>query len=199
MLEKKIKEIHRYVPQDTRSLSQQGIISKQISNKTPAELRYIERSVSMKEVNNQNLWNFELSCQGIMNLPIYTFIGFQQRDRQDSQNLNYDAFCRLPVTSALCNVGTKKGPDDGILLNYEDDDYSQSRGQIKEVFRASTKDDILQRYISLDNFRSLKVRVDDDGYILYVFDLRYQQIFTAPQPFKVEFKFDGVVPDEVNG
>ena len=91
----KIDHIHWYVPHYTPSMSQQGIMSKQILNKTPTELRYSERSVFMKEVNNQKLWNFELGSQENMNVPIWIFIGFQQQDRQDSQNLNNDTFFRL--------------------------------------------------------------------------------------------------------
>ena len=62
----------------------------------------------MKEVNNQNLWDFELGSQENMNVLIWIIVGFQQRSRQDSQNLNNDTFCRLPVTSAQCIIGTEK-------------------------------------------------------------------------------------------
>ena len=41
--------------------------------------------------------------------------------------------------------------------------------------------------------------VDDVGYNLYVFEIRIQQTFTAFQPFKVEFKFDGIVSNVING
>ena len=99
----KIEHIHWYVPHYIPSMQQQAIVSKQILNKTPTELRYVERSVFMREVNNQNLWNFELG----INVPIWIIIGFQQRDRQDSQNLDNDTFCRLPVVSAQCNIGTE--------------------------------------------------------------------------------------------
>ena len=124
----------------------------------------------MKEINNQNLWNFELGSQENMNVPIWIFIGFQQQDRQDSQNLKTDTFYRLPVVSAQCVIGTEKYPDAGILLNYDDDDYSQLYRQIKEAFKALTKDDILQPYISEEDFRSSNIRADDVGYNLYVFD-----------------------------
>ena len=97
----------------------------------------------MKEVNKQNLWNFDLGSQENVNVPIRIIIGFQQRDRQGSQNLNIDTFCRLPVTSAQCVISTTKHPDSGIIFNYDDDDYSQGFGQIKETFRSLTKDDIL--------------------------------------------------------
>ena len=195
----KIDPIHWYVPHYTPSISQQAITSKQILNKTPTELRYVERSVFMKEVHNQNLWNFELGSQENMNVTIWIIIGFQQEDRQDSQNLNNDSFCRLPVVSAQCVIGTEKYPDAGILLNYDDDDYSQGYHQIKEAFKALTKDDILQPYISQEDFRTSNVAANDVGYNLYVFDIRYQKNYTASQPIKVEFKFDGVVPNNVNG
>ena len=85
----------------------------------------------MKEINNQKLWNFELGSQENMNVPIRIFIGFQQRRRQDSQNLNFDSFNRLPVTSCQCVIGTEKNPDGGIILIYDDDAYSQGYAQIK--------------------------------------------------------------------
>ena len=113
----KIDYIHWYVPHYTPSIQQQSTLSKQILSKTPTELRYVERFVFMKEVINQNLWNFELVSHENMNVRIWIIIGFQQRDRQDSQNLNNDTFCRLPVVSAQCIIGTEKYPDAGILLN----------------------------------------------------------------------------------
>ena len=108
-------------------------------------------------------------------------------------------FCRLPVVSAQCIIGTKKIPDAGILLNFDVDDYSQGYHQIKEAFRALTKDDILQPYNSEADFRRSNVAVNDIGYNLYVFDIKYQKNFTNSQPIKVEFKFQGVVPFDING
>ena len=52
----KIHHIHWYVPHYTPSMQQQGIKSEELLNKTPLELKYVERSVFMNEVNNQNLW-----------------------------------------------------------------------------------------------------------------------------------------------
>ena len=130
-------------------------------SKTPTELRYVERSVSMKEVNNQKIWKFELGSQENMNVPIRIIIGFQQQDRQDSQNLDNDTFCRLAVVSAQCVIGTEKYPDAGILLNYNDDDFSQGYPQIKETSKTLTKDDILQPYISEEDFKSSNAAADD--------------------------------------
>ena len=160
----KIK-IEWYVPHHTPSIQQQTILSNQNLKKLPTELQYAERSVFMKEVNTENLWTFELGTQEGINNPIWIIVGFQQRHRQDSQNQNNDTFYRPPVTSAQCIIGTEKYPDSSILLNYDDDDYNQGHGQIKKAFRALTNDDILQPYISDNDFRSSK-KNNDIGYNL---------------------------------
>ena len=109
-----------------------------------------------------------------MNVPTWIFLGFQQRNRPDSQNLNDGTFCRLRAVTAQAIIGTEKYLDAGILIIYDDDDdYSQGYAQIKEAFRALTEDHILEPYMSHDGFRTSNVRADDVGYNLYVFDIKY--------------------------
>ena len=60
-------------------MSQQAIFSEQILSKTPTEVQYVERSVFMKEVNNQSFRTFELRTQEGVNVPIWMIVGFQQR------------------------------------------------------------------------------------------------------------------------
>ena len=184
----KINAIEWYVPHYTHSMQQQSILYKQIINKTPTQIQYPERSVFMKEVNTQNFCTFELGTREGINIPTWIFVVFQQNDRKHDQNLNNDTFVRLPLISAQVVIGTERYPDSGILLNYDDDDYLQEYGLIKDAFKALTKDDILQPYISEDDFRSSN-EVNNIGYSLYAFDIRYQKNFENAQPVKVEFKF----------
>ena len=184
----KINAIEWYVPHYTPSMQQQSIISKQIINKTPTEIKYPEKSVFMKKVNTQNFWTFELGTQEGINIPIWSFIGFQQNDRQHDENLQNDTFVRLPVISAQVVIGTERCPDSAILINHDDDDYCQGYGLIKEAFRGLTKDDILKPFISEDDFRSPN-EGNNIGFNIYVFDIRYQKNFENSQPVKVEFKF----------
>ena len=95
-----------------------------------------------------------------------------------------DTFCRLPIVTAQGVIGTEKYPDAAILLNYDDDDYSQGYHQIKEAFKALTKEDILQPKISEKDFRPSIVRAGDVGYNLYVFDIRYQKNLQIPNQLK---------------
>ena len=176
---------HWFIPHYTFSIPQQGILSKQILSKTPIELRYFERSVLMEKVNNQNLSNFALGSQESMDVTRWVIVGFLKRDTQDSQNQNNDSFYRLPVVKAQCVLGGDKYPDTGVIITYEDHEYSQGNTQFKGVFRASTKDDIFQRYITYLDFRPSNVRTDDIGYNLYVLYIRLLENFTVSQPIKV--------------
>ena len=194
----KINSLERYVPHYSPSLEEYNKLQIQFKQKTPTNLHYPERSVFMKEVNTQNFWTFELGVQEFINVPIWIFVAFQPMDRQNDQNLNNDTFYRMPITSAQCIIGTEKYPDNAILLNYDDDDYSQGYGQIKEAFKALTKDDILQPYITDDDYRSSN-DVDNIGYNVHVFDIRYQKNFEIGQSVKVEFKFDKVIPAGIYG
>ena len=180
----KIIAIGWYVPHYTPNLEEYNKLMNQIKKNTPTQLNYVERSVFMKEVNTQNLWTFELGTQEGINVPIWIFVGFQQSNRQNNQNLINDTFYRPLVTSAQCIIGTEKCPDNGILLNYNDDDYSQGYGQIKEAFKALTKDNLLQPYISDGDFRSSNDG-NNIGYNIYVFDIQYQKNFESSQPIKV--------------
>ena len=187
-----------YVPHYTPSLNEYNKLMNQIKNKTPTNLNYPERFDFLKGVNTQNFWTFEIGTQEGINVPIWIFVVFQQSGRQNDQYLNNDTFLRLPVISAQIVVRKETYLDTGILINYNDDDYSQGYGQIKEAFKALTKDGILQPYIIEDEFRSSNDG-DNIGYNIHAFDIRYQKSFEGGQPVKVEFKFDGVVPAGIYG
>ena len=112
--------------------------------------------------------------------------------------MNNDTFRRLPVTSAQCIFGTQRYPNSAILLNYDDDEYSQGDGQIKEAFRALTKDDTLQPYISENDLRSSN-EGNIFGYNIHAFDIRYQENFEKAQPVKVKFIFSENIPVAIYG
>ena len=194
----KINSLDWYVPHYSPNFEEYNKLMNQIKKNTPTLLHYPERSVFMKEVNTQNLWTFELGTQEGINVPILIFVAFQQNDRQKNQNLNIDTFYRPLVTSAQCIIGTEKYTDSGILLNCNDDNYSQGYGQIKEAFKTLTKDNLLEQYISEHDFRSSNDGINI-GYNIYAFDIRYQKNFERSQPIKVEFKFDEVVPAGIYG
>ena len=88
----KIDNIYCYYPHYTPSIPQQGSLTKAFLSRTHTELRYIGITAPIKEEINQNLWDFEIGSQESINSPIRSNVQFQQRARQDSQNLNNDTF-----------------------------------------------------------------------------------------------------------
>ena len=189
----KINSLDWYVPHYSPSLEEYNKLLHQIKKNTPTLLHYLERSVFMKEVNTQKLWTFELGIQEGINVPIWIFVAFQQNVRQNDQDLNNDTFYRPLITSTQGIIGTEKEPDSVIFLKYNEGVYSQEYGHIKEAFKALTKNNLLQPYISELDFRSSNAD-NDFGYNIYAFDIGYQKKFENSQPIKVEFKFDGVIP-----
>ena len=70
----------------------------------------------MRRLKNQSLWNFELGSQQKMKILLWIIVGFQQRDRQDTQVLNNGTFYKPPVTSAQSIIGSEKYLDSTFLL-----------------------------------------------------------------------------------
>ena len=139
-----------------------------------------------------------MGTQEGINVPIWIIVRFQQNDRQHDQNLNNVTLVRLHSISDQVIIGTEKYPDSAILLNYNDDEYSQGYAQMKETFKALAKDNILQPYTSENDFRSSNDD-NDVGYNIYAFDIRYQKNFQSSPSIKIEFKFDGVNPAGIYG
>ena len=188
-----IISMHWYIQHYTPSIFQQAMFFEQIQRKTPTEPKNEERSLFIKNKNPQSFWNFELGTQEVINVPIRIFVGFQEVDRQNSQNLNNDTFCRPPVTSAHVVIGKERYPDNSVLINYDNDVYPQAYGQIKEAFKALKQDEFLQPYISEHDIRSSNDG-DNIAYGLHVCDLRYQKNIESAEPSKVEFKFQQTSP-----
>ena len=72
----KIDHIHWYVPHYIPSLSHENILMNQKKHQQFSGI--LNDQFFMKEVNNQNLWSFDLGSHENMNVPIWIIIGFQQ-------------------------------------------------------------------------------------------------------------------------
>ena len=66
------------------------------------------------------------------------------------------------------------------------------------AFRSLTKDNILQSYLSEDDFRS-SYEGNNIGYNIHAFDMRYQKKLENAQPVNVEVKFSENFPVGIYG
>ena len=180
-----IKDIGWYIPHFTPSLENQQLVMDQILNKDPTELSYTERIIFRKDVNTQNNWTFELGSAGGssgIESPTFVIVGFQARNKIDSQVHDNAVFDRLPISNAVCKIGSEKYPDDGIECDYDRDKYDQAYSEIENFYHLNSETNLLNPFIDLHKFRT--------NYPLFVFDLSKQKDQIASQPIRLEFKFN---------
>ena len=179
-----IKDIGWYIPHYVPSLENQQFVMDQILNKDPTELSYTERIIFRKDVNTNSNWTFELGSAG-ESCPTFVIVGFQARNKIDSQVHDNAVFDRLPISNAVCKIGSEKYPDDGIECDYDRDKYDQAYSEIENFYHLHSETSLLNPFIDLNKFRT--------NYPLFVFDLSKQKDIIASQPIRLEFKFNAAI------
>ena len=183
-----IKDIGWYIPHYVPSLENQQLVMDQILNKDPTELSYTERIIFRKDVNTNSNWTFELGSAGGssgIESPTFVIVGFQARNKIDSQVHDNAVFDRLPISNAVCKIGSEKYPDDGIECDYDRDKYDQAYSEIENFYHLNSETNLLNPFIDLHKFRT--------NYNFYVFDLSKQKDNIASQPIRLEFKFNAAI------
>ena len=178
------KDISWYIPHYTPSMESQQLVMDQILDKDPTEIFYTERTVFRKDVNTNNNWTFELGNSG-ESTPSFIIVGFQARNKIDSQTHNNATFHRLPVSNAVCKIGSEKYPDDGIECDYDRDKYDQAYSEIENFYLLKSETNLLNPFIDLHKFRT--------NYNFCVFDLSKQKDNISSQPIRLEFKFSAAI------
>ena len=180
-----IKDIGWYIPHYVPSLENQQFVMDQILNKDPTELSYTERIIFRKDVNTNSNWTFELGNSNNESCPTFVIVGFQARNKIDSQVHDNAVFDRLPISIAVCKIGSEKYPDDGIECDYDRDKYDQAYSEIENFYHLNSETNLLNPFIDLHKFRT--------NYPLFVFDLSKQKDQIASQPIRLEFKFNAAI------
>ena len=179
-----IKDIGWYIPHYVPSIENQQLVMYQILNKDPTELSYTERIIFRKDVNTNSNLTFELGNAGT-STPTFVIVGFRARNKIDSQVHDNAVFDRLPISNAVCKIGSEKYPDDEIECDYDRDKYDQAYSEIENFYHSNSETSLLNLFIDLNKFRK--------NYNFYVFDLSKQKDHIATQPIRLEFKFNAAI------
>ena len=88
---------------------------------------YNKRTVVREDVNTNNIWTFELGNSG-ESTPTFVIviIGFQARNKIDSQTHDNAVFDQIPIRVTVSKIGSEKYPDDGKECDSNRDKYDQS-------------------------------------------------------------------------
>ena len=180
-----VKDISWYIPHYVPNIENQQLVMDQILNKDPTELHYIERVVFRRDVNTNSNWTFELGNSNNESCPMFVIVGFQASSKIDSQIHNNATFDKLPISNAVCKIGSEKYPDDGIECDYDRDKYDQAHSEIENFYLLKSETNLLNPFVDLHKFRT--------DYNFYVFDLSKQKDHIASQPIRLEFKFNAAI------
>ena len=96
-----ITNIGWFIPHFTHSLENQQIMMDPLLNKDPTELYYMKRIVFRKDLNTKNKWIIDLGNSG-ESTPTFVKVGFQDRNKNDSQTHDNAIRDQLPISNAFC-------------------------------------------------------------------------------------------------
>ena len=113
-------------------------------------------------------------------MDTFIIVGFQARNKIDSQIHDNAVFDQIPISNAVCKIGSEKYPDDGIECDYDRDKYDQAYSEIENFYQLKSATNLLNPFIDFHKFRR--------SYNFYVFDLSKQKVHIASQPIRLEFK-----------
>ena len=133
-----VKDISWYIPHYVPSIENQHFVLNQILNKDPTDLYYTERTVFREDVNTNNNLTFELGNSG-ESTQTFVIVGFQARNKIDSQTHDNAVFDQIPISNVVCKIGSEKYSDDGIECDYDRDKYDQAYSEIEKFYQLKVK------------------------------------------------------------
>ena len=69
-----------------------------------------------------------------MNSLTFVIVGFQSRNKIDSQTNDNAVFDQIPISNAVCKIASEKHPYDGIDCDYDRAKYDQAYSEIENFF-----------------------------------------------------------------
>ena len=113
--------------------------------------------------------------------PTFVTVGFQARNKIDSQTHDNATFDRLPISNAVRKIYSEKYPVDGMECYYDGDNYREAYHEIENFYRLYSETNLLNPFIDLHKFRTI-CNFD-------VFDLFKQKDHITSQSIRIELKF----------
>ena len=92
----------------------------------------------------------------------------------DSKIHDNAVFDQIPISNAVCKIGSEKNPDDGIECDYDRDKQDQAYSEFENFNQLKCEANLLNAFIDLHKFRR--------SFTFYVFDLSKQKDHIASQP-----------------
>ena len=173
-----IKRLSWIIPSITPSNENQLVMQKHLANNDHFEYFYLEKKTFYQTVPRATEFNFDLSLQVGVEIPVYVIICFQNTNV--NAQTNDTTYTQLDVTNAYCQIGSDCYPEDYMKIDYTRNIYDDAYNEVLSFY----KNQIGLPHIPLISRAEFKA-----NYNFYIFDLRYQPEHISAQPMKVFFEF----------
>ena len=158
-----INDISGLVEKFTPNLDNQELVADQMVPETPTELYYEECTVFRKRTLNNGTWTFELGIESGKKIPSWVIVGFMESDKYDEQTRDNSASDWLPVSFAVCRLGSGRYPDNYKIFDYPKTNFHECYYGIENFFLKQTEDRVIKLLVDINLFRR--------NYNFYVFDI----------------------------
>ena len=147
-----VKDIFWFIPHYVPSIENQQLVLNQILKKDPTDMSFTERTVFRKDVNTNNNWTYVVGISG-ESTPTFVIVGFQARNKSDSQTHDNAVFDQNPISNAVCKIGSEKYPNDGQECDYDRDKCDQACNEIGNIHQLKSETNLLNPISDLHKFR----------------------------------------------
>ena len=162
-----IKDFSWFVEIFAPNPANQLFVADQMLWEIPAELIYKERTVFSKRILNDGTWAFELGIQSGKNILSWVIFCFMETKKLDEQIRDISAFDWLPVSSAVCLLGSDIYLDSRMGFDYPSTFFQESFYEIEILFPKHTENRAIKPFIDINSIRRI--------YFFKVFGIRNQK------------------------
>ena len=113
-----IHDLSCHVPHHTQNIHYKTILREHIFSRAPKYLSCIARSVSVKHVDAQNNWLFDLGVKDEIDVPFFVIVVLQSRNRIVAAAEDKIVFLRPQVLNEQRNNVTERYPETVIIIKY---------------------------------------------------------------------------------
>ena len=177
-----INNLYLYVPNLIPSVETQVLFNEATQNNY--KVSYDEYFTERRLISDMIVQVYIGSSQKV-NSPKYLICAHQLKDRIDTpiSTKNVAIFDHLNLKKNYVEINGQRYPRDGVLLNYDQNDYIEQYKDLKLIFKEYIGEQLLSPFISYTDMKS--------KYPIEIIDLRHQADHITPKKIQLFQEYAG--------
>ena len=177
-----INNLYLYVPNLIPSVETQVLFNEATQNNY--KISYDEYFTERRLISDM-IVQVDIGSSQKVNSPKYLICAHQLKDRIDTpiSTKNVAIFDHLNLKKYYVEINGQRYPRDGVLLNYNQNDYIEQYKDLKLFFKEYIGEQLLSPFIS---YTDMKIK-----YLVEIIDLRHQADHITPKKIQLFLEYGG--------